>query len=84
MVRTEQVVTVVLLEKNGVLAALTLEAGDGGRAARVCRFDPRSELFITQGPWEWAGAAGRAFEYSVRESEAAGWAAFYEGPPLRG
>lgn len=69
--------------KEGTVTALTLEVGRFG-TVRVCRFDPRTEPAVAQGPWDFFRDAERAFERSKRTSEERGWKLLYEGPPLGG
>jgi hypothetical protein len=75
------VVRTALLQKNDMLALLSLKASpDGGQ---IVRFDPRETLPSMQ-RYESEEEALRWFSRSLATSRKNGWAVVYDGTPLVG
>lgn len=70
-----------VLTKNGMIALLTLKAGESG--ARIVRVDPRESLPTAQ-RYDDAESAASWFNRSLATSRKNGWEVIYDGTPLFG
>ncbi|HEX3561139.1 MAG TPA: hypothetical protein VHU19_18240 [Pyrinomonadaceae bacterium] len=75
------VVRTALLQKNDMLALLSLKAGDSG--GQIVRFDPRQSLPSMQS-YESEMEARKWFARSLATSRKNGWSVVYDGEPLVG
>ena len=75
------VVRTALLQKNDMLALLSLKSGDSG--GQIVRFDPREPLPSMQ-RYESETEALKWFARSLATSRRNGWSVVYDGEPLIG
>ena len=75
------VVRTALLQKNDMLALLSLKSGDSG--GQIVRFDPRESLPSMQ-RYESETEALKWFARSLATSRRNGWSVVYDGEPLIG
>jgi hypothetical protein len=75
------VVRTAVLQKNDMLALLSLKAGDSG--GQIVRFDPREPLPSMQ-RYESETEARKWFTRSLDTSRRNGWSVVYDGEPLIG
>lgn len=75
------VVRTAVLQKNDMLALLSLKAGDAG--GQIVRFDPREPLPSMQ-RYESETEARKWFTRSLDTSRRNGWLVVYDGQPLIG
>jgi hypothetical protein len=75
------VVRTALLTKNGMLALLSLRAGEAG--GQIVRFDPREALPAVQ-RYDSEVEARKWFGRSLSTSRRNGWVVVYDGAPLAG
>lgn len=75
------VVRTALLQKNDMLALLSLKAGDSG--GQIVRLDPRESLPSMQS-YESETEARKWFARSLATSRKNGWSVVYDGVPLLG
>jgi hypothetical protein len=75
------VVRTAVLQKNDMLALLSLKAGDAG--GQIVRFDPREPLPSMQ-RYESETEARKWFTRSLDTSRRNGWSVVYDGEPLIG
>ena len=76
-----KVVRTALLQKNDMLALLSLKSGDSG--GQIVRFDPREPLPSMQ-RYESETEALKWFARSLATSRRNGWSVVYDGEPLVG
>ena len=76
-----EVVRTAVLQKNDMLALLSLKASPDG--SQIVRFDPRQRLPSMQ-RYESEEEALRWFARSLATSRRNGWAVVYDGAPLEG
>ncbi|HWS55046.1 MAG TPA: hypothetical protein VN228_13005 [Pyrinomonadaceae bacterium] len=75
------VVRTAVLTKNGLIALLSLKAGDAG--GQIVRYDPREALPAVQ-RYESEREARKWFGRSLATSRRNGWQVVYDGVPLAG
>lgn len=75
------VVRTALLSKNGMIALLSLKAGDAG--GQIVRLDPRESVAAAQ-RYETGEEARKWFGRSLSTSRRNGWTVVYDGTPLAG
>jgi hypothetical protein len=75
------VVRTAVLTKNGMIALLSLKAGESG--GEIVRVDPRESQASGQ-RYETEGEAAHWFRRSLATSRRNGWAVVYDGPPVIG
>ena len=75
------VVRTAVLQKNDMLALLSLKAGDAG--GQIVRYDPRESLPSMQN-YESESEARKWFARSLATSRKNGWSVVYDGAPLIG
>jgi len=75
------VVRTAVLSKNGMIALLSLKAGEAG--GQIVRLDPRESLPAVQ-RYDSEGEAVKWFGRSLATSRRNGWTVVYDGAPLAG